>query len=132
MTEGDAPPLLFDSDVLIDSLRGREDARAYLRGLAERPLMSAVTLAELYAGVREGAEREALGRFIAEFEVIPVDGEIAVRGGLFQRDYRKSHNTQLPDALIAATAESRGAVLVTLNKKHFPMVGNVVVPYRKA
>jgi len=123
---------LIDTDVLIDHLRGREEPRTYLQSLVERPLMSAVTLAELHAGVREGAERGALDRLVAEFEVVPVDGEIAVRGGLYQRDYRGSHNTQLPDALIAATAESRQVALVTLNSKHFPMVGNVVVPYRKA
>jgi predicted nucleic acid-binding protein len=37
----------------------------------------------------------------------------------------------LADALIAATAESRQASLVTLNSKHFPMLANVVVPYQK-
>jgi predicted nucleic acid-binding protein len=43
----------------------------------------------------------------------------------------KSHNVGLADALIAATAESRQAALVTLNIKHFPMLANVVVPYQK-
>ncbi len=127
-----ANQFLVDTDVLIDHLRGREEPRAYLRSLVERPLMSAVTVAELHAGVREGAKQASLDRLVAEFEVVPVDREIAVRGGLYQREYRKSHNTALPDALIAATAELRQAILITLNNKHFPMVGNVVVHYRKA
>lgn len=123
--------LLIDTDVIIDYLRGRAEAVTYLEGLQEPLLVSAVTVAELYAGVREGAERTALEQFLAAFEVVPVDEAIAVLGGLFRRDYGKSHATGLADALIAATAESRQATLVTLNAKHFPMVNNFLVPYQK-
>jgi predicted nucleic acid-binding protein len=126
-----AAALLIDTDVLIDYLRGRAEAVTYLEGLQEPILVSAVTVAELYAGVREGAERTALEQFLAAFEVVPVDQAIAVKGGLFRRDYGKSHATGLADALIAATAESRQATLVTLNGKHFPMLANPRVPYHK-
>lgn len=126
-----AEPLLIDTDVLIDYLRGHADAVAYLENLTEPVLMSVVTLAELYAGVREGKEREALDNFITVFDLVMVDQEIAKADGLFRRDYHKSHNVGLADALIAATAESRQATLVTLNQKHFPMLSRVVVPYRK-
>ncbi|WP_228021494.1 PIN domain-containing protein [Vasconcelosia minhoensis] len=53
-------PLLLDTDVIIDYLRGQTDAVAYLEGLTNPLLISAVTVAELYVGVREGEEREAL------------------------------------------------------------------------
>ena len=66
----------------------------------------------------EGAERAALEAFRSAFDISPVYPEIAVRGGLFRREYGKSHNVGLPDALIAATAEFIGAILVTLNEKH--------------
>ena len=124
-------PLLIDTDVIIDYLRDRPEAVSYLENLAEPLLMSAVTVAELYAGVRDGAERTALDNFIQAFEIVAVDEEIAVKGGLYRRDYSKSHNTGLADALIAATAEVRRAELVTLNKKHFPMLSEVIVPYQK-
>ena len=123
--------LLIDTDVLIDFLRGQADAVAYLEGLTEPLLMSVVTMAELYSGVREGNERKALDIFITVFEFAPIDEGIARNGGLFRRDYRKSHNIGLADALIAATAEVRGATLVTLNRKHFPMLSRVIVPYKK-
>lgn len=124
-------PLLIDTDVLIDYLRDQAEAVSYLDAATERLLVSAVTVAELYAGVREGPERVALSNFIKAFEIVYVDGEIAARGGLYRRDYRKSHNTGLADAIIAATAEMRSAELVTLNRKHFPMLTNVLVPYQK-
>ena len=124
-----AAPLLLDTDVLIDYLRARSEAVTYIESLTEPLLMSAITLAELYAGVREGAERTALDAFVRAFVVLPVDDEVAVKGGLYRRDYSKSHNVGLADALIAATAETHSATLVTLNRKHFPMLTNVVVPY---
>jgi predicted nucleic acid-binding protein len=127
-----ARQLLIDTDVLIDYLRGQAEAVSYLEGLTEQTLISVVTVAELYAGVREGAEREALDSFIAAFEIVPVNQTIASLGGLNRRDYGKSHGVGLADAIIAATAEVRKADLVTLNKKHFPMLTNIIVPYQKA
>jgi predicted nucleic acid-binding protein len=126
-----AARLLIDTDVLIDYLRGRAEAVTYLEGLTVALSVSAVTVAELYAGVREGAERVTLEQFLAAFEVIPVEESIAVVGGLYRRDFGKSHSTGLADALIAATAESIQGTLVTLNVKHFPMLSNVHVPYQK-
>jgi len=124
-------PLLIDTDVIIDYLRDRPEAVFYLENLTDLLLISAVTVAELYAGVRAGGERKALDSFIQAFEIVAVNEEIAVRGGLYRRDYSKSHNIGLADALIAATADSRNVELVTLNKKHFPMLSNVIVPYQK-
>jgi predicted nucleic acid-binding protein len=123
--------LLIDTDVLIDYLRGQPDAVPYLEGLVEPLLMSVITLAELYSGVREGDERAKLDQFVQAFQLVPIDPEIAQKGGLFRRDYLRSHNVGLADALIAATADREGATLVTLNQKHFPMLSRVFVPYQK-
>lgn len=122
---------LFDTDVLIDYLRGEAAAVDYVESCSEALLVSSITVAELFAGVREGGERAALGAFLGAFEVVPLDQAIAEKGGLFRRDYGKSHGTGLADALIAATAALRQADLVTLNRKHFPMFETVIVPYRK-
>jgi predicted nucleic acid-binding protein len=123
--------LLVDTDVLIDYLRGNAEAVAFIDGLSEGILVSAVTVAELFAGVREGKERRALEAFIAAFDIVPVDGPVAIRGGLYRRDHARSHNTGIADALIAASAVVAEARLVTLNEKHFPMLSDVHVPYRK-
>lgn len=123
--------LLLDTDVLIDYLRGEARAVTYLEGRTETLLISAITVGELFAGVREGKERTALSAFLSAFEIVAVDAGIAERGGLFRRDYVNSHNTGLADAIIAATAEQVQAQLVTLNRKHFPMLTDVRVPYSK-
>ena len=94
-------------------------------------MISVITVAELYSGVREGDERQALGDFLTVFELIPLDEIVAAKGGLYRRDYGKSHNVGLADALIAATAETKNTTLVTLNQKHFSMLNSVTVPYTK-
>ena len=124
--------LLLDTDVMIDFLRSRAEAVSYLESLLAPPFISAVTVAELYAGVREGTERQSLENLVNKLKVVPVGREIAVRCGLLRRDYFKSHGGGIIDAIIAATAEAENAVLVTLNEKHFPMLANVFVPYRKS
>lgn len=123
--------LLIDTDVLIDYLRANADAVSYLENLHEVPLISVITVAELHAGVREGSERTALSDFLAAFEIAPVTKEIASAGGLYRRDFGASHGVGLNDALIAATAHVNNAELVTLNRKHFPMLASVTVPYQK-
>lgn len=124
--------VLIDSDVLIDYLRGQADAIVYLESVTDRLVISAITVAELFAGVREGTERQALEAFLSAFEIVAVDQAISQRGGLYRRDLGKSHGVGLADALIAATAEVLGATLVTLNQKHFPMLTRVTVPYTKS
>ena len=124
--------LLFDTDVIIDYLRDQSDAVQYLENRPEILLISSIVVAELYSGLRDESEREALETFLKAFEIVPVNQEIAIKGGTYRRDYHKSHGTGMADALIAATADIRQAKLVTLNKKHFPMLKDTITPYQKA
>lgn len=123
--------VLVDTDVIVDYLRGAEPAIAFLESENSTLMVSTVTVAELFAGVREGRERTSLSAFLGAFEVVPVTRAIAEKGGLFRRDFGKSQGTGLADALIAATAEEEGARLATLNIRHFPMLADVFVPYAK-
>ncbi len=128
-----AMKLLIDTDVVIDYLRGTSVAIKYLQAQnADNLFLSAVTVAELYAGVREGKERNLLITFCDSFNVIPMSSEVAIQGGLWRRDYGKSYGTGLVDAIIAATAQIHKLSLVTLNKKHYPMLSKVSVPYSKS
>ena len=124
--------LLLDTDVLIDYLRNVPSALAFVDEATEPLLVSAVSVGELFAGVREGEERIRLNAILKLVTVVPLDADAAETGGLYRRDFRGSHNTGLADALIAASSEQHSARLVTLNRKHFPMLPDLLVPYRKA
>ncbi len=124
-------PLLIDTNVLIDYLRGAKPAIDFVDQMRHQPATSVIVVAELYAGVRDGRERTELEGLLRQTIIHPLTDVIAVNGGLFRRQFGRSHNVGLEDALIAATAESVGASLVTLNTKHFPMLTDVIVPYTK-
>lgn len=119
---------LVDTDILIDCLRGRPEALEFLEGLPAPPLVSCMSVAELYAGVRD-SERTDLDGFLGALSVLPLDDEASRVGGLYRRDFGPSHGTGLVDGIIAATAVSSGARLATLSGRHYPMLDDVCVPY---
>jgi predicted nucleic acid-binding protein len=123
--------LLIDTDVIIDYLRGNSNAIAYLSHTQAKFMcyISTITIAELYSGVREGKETHLLDDFIKEFSVATFNEIVAQKAGLFRRDYGKSHGAGLADCIIAAIAEELGCTLITLNKKHFPMLKKIKIPY---
>ncbi len=126
-----AERLLIDTDVLIEYLRGRDEAVEYLEGLTSDLYLSVISVAELFAGVKGDEEEKSLEQLLQAFVILPVTEKTARLGGLYRREYRPSHGTGLADALIAATSEESGADLVTFNRRHFPMISKVTVPYER-
>ena len=122
---------LLDSDILVEYLRNRPPALDYVDTLEGNLLISVITVAELIAGARNQFERQSIELFLSALEVIPIDYTIARQGGLFRQQYKQSHGTGLDDALIAATAIQSNAQLVTFNRRHFPMIANLQVPYER-
>jgi predicted nucleic acid-binding protein len=117
-----AESFLLDTDVLVDFLRGYSKAVTFVKANSTRIILPSIVVAELYAGVKGDTELTVLENFISLFRVIPMTSEIAKKGGLYKRDYGKSHGVGLADAIIAATCETENAKLKTLNIKHYPMI----------
>ena len=126
-----AKPILMDTDVLIDFFRGYSKAVAFVNEYNARIILSSIVIAELFAGVKGDAEQAALQNFVSLFHVVPVDTEIGKAGGLYKRDYGKSHGVGLADAILAATAEAENAELKTLNTNHYPMLKGLKPAYNK-
>jgi predicted nucleic acid-binding protein len=124
-------PFLLDTDVLVDFFRGYRKAVTFVNSNASRIVLSSIVVAELYAGVQGNAEQTALDNFVSLFRVVPISADIAKAGGLFKRDYGKSHGVGLADAIIAATVKTENAALKTLNIKHYPMLKGLRPAYRK-
>jgi predicted nucleic acid-binding protein len=124
--------LLVDTDLLVEYLRGRQEAADWLESQEAELAVSAITVAELYAGIRGDLESRVLDRFLLAVETLPATEEIARLAGQYRRKYGPSHGIGLADALIAATAAVSRTRLVTFNRRHFPMLSEVVVPYRRS
>ena len=121
--------IVLDTTVLIDQLRGSEEAFQYLASLEVRPACSEVTRIEVIQGLR-ASERRAANRLFATISWIPVDEPVARRAGELGRRWRRSHpGIGVADLAIAATTEELDAELVTRNDKHFPMFKDLRAPY---
>ncbi len=123
--------ILLDTDVLVDFFRGHSKAVGFVNAHSDRIILSSIVVAELYAGVKGDAEQTVLEDFVSLFRVVPVDAAIAKTGGLYKRDYGKSHGVGLADAILAATATDENAKLKTLNTKHYPMLKGLRPAYKK-
>ena len=123
--------ILVDTDVWLDFLCGSDNAISFIDECAAHIILSPIVIAELYAGVKGTHEQTVLDNFISIFQVVPIDAEIAKAGGLYKRDYGKSHGVGLADAILAATADKENAALKTLNVKHYPMLKGLKPAYKK-
>jgi predicted nucleic acid-binding protein len=116
--------ILLDTSVLIDTLRrrnGRREALAALVRAHESLATTSLNIAELYAGMRPGEEAstEAL---LEGLECLDLTGSAARLGGKLKYQWSKRGQTlSLADALIAAIALEARCVLLTDNRKDFPM-----------
>jgi hypothetical protein len=124
-------PILPDTDVLVDFFRGRSKAVAFINSHSDRIILSAVVVAELFAGAKGSAEEGSLEEFVSLFPVVPVNVKIAKAGGLCKSKFGESHGVGLADAILAATAEAENAELKTLNTKHYPMLRGLAPAYEK-
>jgi len=123
--------VLFDTDVMVDFLRGHPKAVALVKRHAGAISLSSIVVAELYAGVKGDRELSTLDDLVTFCLVVPVTSEIARAGGIHKRDFGKSHGVGLGDAIIAATAEAEYVDLMTLNVRHYPMIKGLNPPYIK-
>ena len=125
---------LIDTDVLIDHLRGVEKAYRFMQEIESQEsavFYSVISKAEIYSGIMPKEEENVASLFEA-MEEVPVDGRAAEGPGRYRKTFLVSHKLLLPDALIAASTKRVGAILVTLNKKHYPMTDiENQIPYNK-
>ena len=120
---------LLDTCILVDLLRRSSPAQEFLLALPERPRVCPVSTLELYAGARAQREERRINAMLATFERVGIDDVVFQHAGSLLRHYRSSHALDIPDALIAATAEQHGLALATLNDEHFPMFKQLKAAY---
>jgi predicted nucleic acid-binding protein len=122
--------IIFDTSVLVDDLRTgcHQQRMESVSGLIRT---SAVVLAELWRGARKPAEREFLRALQRNHTVLsPTAGnwlesgqllaKIGADKGLTEEKLRNLHF----DVLIALTARSHGARLITSNRADFELINS--------
>lgn len=115
---------LLDTNILIDYLNGIPAAKEEIDRY-QRPLISVITWMEVLVGAHP-PEEATVRAFLRRFDCVAIDSYIAGAAVTL----RRSRRLKLPDAIIHASAQVAGALLVTRNTKDFPDDPHVRVPYR--
>jgi predicted nucleic acid-binding protein len=114
---------LLDSDIIIWHLRGRREVAEMLRDIQKfgLPACSALSVLEVQVGVKKG-EEEITDRLLGSLKIYDVNREIANKAALLIRENKgKGISMELPDAVIAGTCLVNDLILVTCNRKHYPI-----------
>ncbi len=115
---------LFDTNVLIDHLRGIPAARDELARYQDKAI-SVISWMEVLVGASP-ATAQATRRWLDSFTLIGVDGPVAERAVAL----RKAHRVKLPDAIVWASAQVHAMLLVTRDTHDFPRDDpGIRVPY---
>lgn len=119
----------FDSNIIIDTLRGFHQGRAELERAVQRGgrvwISRVVWIEVMSKGDGDGLRRAEI--LLSGFGVDDVDEEIASRAAALRRERPR---LKAMDAIILATALTRGRVLVTRNARDFPAeMPGIRVPY---
>ena len=116
---------VFDSNILIDYLK------AIPQGLVEvdrysQVCISLITWMEIMAGSKP-ADVQVTRRALMTFKCLPISQDVAERAFVLRRDRK----LKLPDAIILATAQVAGLLLVTRNTRDFsPADPQIRIPYK--
>jgi hypothetical protein len=118
--------VVFDTDILIDHLRGVEQARSLILKVQSGAIsgyISTLTEAELFAGKDEEDEKKRvmMHALLDLFDKIDITSTIARKAGEFRRKY----GIEIDDALIGATAFSLNCIVYTRNAKDFGLVKDI-------
>lgn len=120
----------FDSNIIIDALAGYHPARTEIdraTDFGSRAWISRMVWIEVMSkGEGEGLRRAEI--LLSGFDVDEVDAEISRRAAALRRERQRLKPL---DAIILATAQTRGRVLVTRNIRDFPVeMPGIRVPYQ--
>lgn len=116
---------LFDTNILIDFLRGIPAARDEVNRYEDKAI-SVVTWMEVMIGAPLSAER-GTREFLDGFALVGLNETVAERAAMLRRQYR----LKLPDAIIWASAQVEAMLLITRDAKGFPANDpGVRMPYR--
>ena len=123
---------LIDTDILIDTARGIENAITCLQTLEEHSelTISSITQMEMIVGCQNRSELRALLKFLERFLIISVSQDISLTAVHLLKTYRLSHGLKIADALIASTAIANNIPLISKNQRDYRFIKRLtLLPY---
>ena len=101
--------IIFDTDIIIWILRGKETIVTVAKRLSEETsgkiYITPIQVAEVYSGMTDKEERKTR-KLIESFYFLDINKRIGELAGIYINKYRKSHQIELADAIIGASAKN--------------------------
>ena len=125
--------MVIDSTVLVDVIRGKEDAYNFLSITKEPLTISRAGVIEMVRGAKTKKDVLSVLKLIKNLNinVIEISEEISkLAGNLFESYYHK-YGIGAMDSFIAATAVVKKEKLASHNVKHFKFIKDLelIIPY---
>lgn len=117
---------LLDTNIIIDYLRENKDSALFLEK-QKKPIISIITVAELYQGVKNKTELKKIKQLLKYFKILTIDENISLLAINLMEKYFLSSGLLILDAFIAATAINHKLILKTKNIKHFKMINELKI-----
>ena len=125
--------VVIDTDILMDLLRGSQEADVLVSRFEERRFLLATTAInefELFYGAHKSKEPErgikSTRQLLNRLVILPLTPKSAQRAGHIYADLEKQGQPiGLRDTLIGAIAQTRGFGIATRNIEHFEKIGDL-------
>lgn len=119
----------FDANILIDALAGFAPAHDEIRRAVRLDARAWISRMAWIEVLSKGMPEAVIGaeRFLGAFGMDELDADIAARAAALRRDRPRLKS---PDAIILASAQRHGRILITRNTRDFPAdMPGIRVPY---
>ena len=114
--------VVLDTNILIEILKNNKNTIKKVQSFKSKLAISFISGMELIYGAFNKTEIKQIENFLSNFEIVWVNNQISKRAYSLIKEYAKSHNLDIPDSLIAATALENKAKLFTYNLKDFKFI----------
>jgi len=113
--------VIIDADVIIELLRKNPLAKSFILNEVgnKNIVLSCITIAEIQQGARNKEDLQRINKLLRQYIIVPLNYSIS---DIFEKLFEKfilSHDSKIPDTLVASTALHYNLPLLSINQKHF-------------
>jgi predicted nucleic acid-binding protein len=126
---------IIDTDILIDVLRNKKEAVAFVTKMEEEKILlstTAINAFELYHGAHKSKNRRknlfATRKLLSRLILFPLTPRSAQKAGYIYADLEENgQSIGLRDTFIGAIAVTNGVSVTTRNTEHFRKIANLKI-----
>ncbi|TFF40065.1 type II toxin-antitoxin system VapC family toxin [Mucilaginibacter psychrotolerans] len=122
--------MVVDTSLIIEHVRSKNKLNTTLYQISNQPdlFVSAITIYELYMGVKSKTMDDDIKLVLSNLTVLPFSNEVALKAAEIYHDLKKQNKLiEFRDIFIAATCIVNELPIATLNKKHFQRIEGLII-----